>query len=236
MKTLFNRWITKTEPVTFHAQPLHTQEQPHELEQQLDRVRQQEHYQDLLKLLRYDPQLRALIREVVHSDQPEPVVTPRQTTPVVETGKPEPRQFDSLRQSLVLELTFLQAVNRHSAIKQRWLNDAGDDEGQQLVQLLARAAQWDEVLQLWDLLAQQCKERQRSASTDELLILDSALAVHNRIWQGRQALLQTADTICFDYEIHERVDLKGERVVEQCLPGLVNAAGKLQRKCLVKTR
>lgn len=149
---------------------------------------------------------------------------------VVKAGKTDP-----LRSSLNQELAFLQAVNRDAAISQQFLGDTAGDEGQQLIQLLIRAAQWDEILQLWDRLANRCKDAQRAATQDELFILNAALTAHNRIWSGRQAQLQSIATDRFDYERHERAGLKGDHISEEYLPGLVNAAGKLQKKCLVKT-
>lgn len=142
---------------------------------------------------------------------------------------------DPLRSSLSKELAFLQAVKSDTAIHQQYLGNTANDEGQQLIQLLIRAAQWDAVLQLWELLANRCKKDQRAATQDELFILNAALAAHNRIWSGRQAQLQSITTDRFDYERHERAGLKGDHIDEEFLPGLVNAAGKLQKKALVKT-
>lgn len=171
------------------------------------------------------------VEKIVEVEKPVEVFVDRIVEKIIEVEKPDP-----LRLSLTRELEILAAVNRDADIQKLWLSGAEYTEGQQLIQLTARAAQWDEVLQLWDLLANRCKQAQRPATSDELQILAAAVAIHNRIWSGRQAQLQSATTERFDYEIHERVGLKGDHISEECLPGLVNAAGKLLKKCLVKTR
>ncbi len=185
----------------------------------------------ILPLSAREPEVRVVekiveVEKIIEIEKPVEVI--KEVVKVVE--KPNP-----LRQSLNQELRFLAAVNQDVTMRQQWLTGVGSEEGQQLVQLLARAAQWDEILNLWDQLANRCKEQQRVATEAELLILTSALAVHNRIWQGRAALLKPVGSDQFDFEHHERVGLKGEKITGECLPGLSNAAGKLQRKCLVKT-
>lgn len=201
-----------------------------------------------------DPEVQARIRQIIQEQEKiaQPVIPPEprvvEVEKIVEVEKPvevfvdrivekivEVEKPDPLRLSLAHELAVLAAVKRDSDICKLWLSGADNSEGQQLMQLTARAAQWDQVLQLWDLLANRCKQDQRSATTDERMILEAALATHNRIWSGRQAQLQSITTERFDYELHERVGLKGDHISGECLPGLVNAAGKLQKKCLVKT-
>ena len=226
-------------------------------------VEQQKPFRQMLLalLLQQDNELRALIQDTAHGDSAQPGVG-RESDPVVESEirevekivekiieveKPvevikevvkvvEVEKPDPLRLSLAQHLHFLEVVNQDAEIKQMLLLGTGDEEGSQLVQLLARAAQWDEIEKLWDLLAQRCKNDQRAASEDELLMLTSALAVHNRIWQERKAwLLQSEAEDQFDFKKHERVGMRGERIDGQCLPGLVNPAGNVVRSCLVRT-
>ena len=227
-------------------------------------VEQQKPFRQMLLalLLRQDNELRALIQDTTQGDsaqlvvghESEPVASPeireveKIAEKIIEVEKPvevikevikevEVEKPDPLRLSLAQELHFLEVVNQDAEIKQMCLAGAGDEEGSQLVQMLARAAQWDEIEKLWDLLAQRCKNDQRAASEDELLMLTSALAVHNRIWQERKAsLLQSKSAGQFNFEQHERViEKKGELITGQCLPGLINAADKVTRRCLVRT-
>lgn len=167
---------------------------------------------DLLLLLRNDDELRALIRTIV--EQPveeedsanvqeapeeivdEPVEAPP-PKPAIQTfwsapappppAPPPPAPVDPLRRQLAAQLALLQAVRADEELASQWLGTDQEDEGQQLVRLIARVSQWDTVMDLWDFLANRCKQGKRAASPAEHQILAAALAAHNLRWIGRQA-------------------------------------------------
>jgi hypothetical protein len=142
---------------------------------------------------------------------------------------------DPLRAELAPELKLLKAVQADAELAATWLWVA-ESEGRQLARLLAVLAEWDEILSLWNRLANRCKSEQRAASATELNILQAALALHNLRWRDRAAKLLTVDTgAAFHHETMERGTAKGSTVAEVWLPGLDNAAGQLQKKPVVKT-
>ncbi len=144
---------------------------------------------------------------------------------------------DPLKDAMAPELELLAYVCADEQLRKAWLGNADEDEGRQLVRLIAVASQWDQILRLWERLAERCKEAQRSATAAELQILSHCLAVHNLIWRGPQARLQAAvvGSPC-DERLHERGTANGLVVTAQWLPGLLNAAGQLQKRPLVATR
>lgn len=126
-------------------------------------------------------------------------------------------------------------ITQDPALKHAWFSIEEPVE-RQLVRLIAIASQWDRLLLLWDGLAARCKDEQRTASTTEQNILARCLALHNLIWQERQAgLCSVSSGTPFDPLCHQRGTLHGDIVSAQWLPGLRNAAGQLQRKPLVRT-
>ena len=140
-----------------------------------------------------------------------------------------------LRQELTPELQFLKLVQTDTELA-AWLLDTEATEGRQLTRLIAMAAQWDQILQLWDRLAERCKEGQRPASIAEKEILTASLSVHNLIWNDKQAYLKSAILgVTYNYEQHERGTTQGDKVNSEWLPGLVNPAGTMQKKPLVQT-
>lgn len=142
---------------------------------------------------------------------------------------------DPLRAELAPELKLLKSVQADAELAAAWLW-AVESEGQQLVRLLAVLAEWDEILSLWNRLADRCKNEQRAATATELNILQAALALHNLRWRDRAAKLLTVDTgAAFHHETMERGTAKGSTVAGVWLPGLDNAAGQLQKKPVVKT-
>lgn len=216
---------------------------------------------DLLLLLRNDDELRALIRTIV--EQPveeedsanvqeapeeivdEPVEAPP-PKPAIQTfwsapappppAPPPPAPVDPLRRQLATQLALLQAVRADEELASQWLGTDQEDEGQQLVRLIARVSQWDTVMDLWDFLANRCKQGKRAASPAEHQILAAALAAHNLRWIGRQAGFRHVEVgAAYDFRHHQRGTSTGDTVRAEWLPGLTNAGGEMQKPPLVQT-
>jgi hypothetical protein len=213
---------------------------------------------DFLLLLNHDDSVRQLIKDIVQdntlntlsdqNDDPDfdevlekpapmsaPATIPKRPapvpTPVVVVQKP-----DILRTDLAPELQLLRLVNKDLKLARAWLGEEEEPEGRQLVRLVAVASQWNQILLLWDRLAERCRQAQRKATQDELSILGSSLDLHNLIWDGKAAEMQHANLgDSFDYDYHERGRSTGDDVRGEWLPGLISAAGMRQRKILVAT-
>ena len=211
---------------------------------------------DLLLLLREHKALWALIQEIVakpydacHNADSDAVddEDERGSAPLAPSlsalhaepapiARPVPHPMDPLRQQLAPELELLHALRADAELAAAWLGAAAENEGRQLTRLVACAAQWDLLSDLWDKLAARCKQAQRGTSTAELQILRGALALHNLRWQGRQAqLAEVAAGATYDYERQQRGTATGDTVRALWLPGLVNAGGQLHKKPLVQT-
>jgi hypothetical protein len=143
---------------------------------------------------------------------------------------------DALSQALQPERRLLAMVRADAELAADWLGDVDEDEGRQLVRLIARASQWDAILDVWDRLATDCKGAQRAARPEQLELLSACLKVHNLIWHSRQAGLVHAQIgATYDHRQHQRGTHSGERIQAEWLPGLMNAGGSLQKQPLVAT-
>ena len=166
---------------------------------------------DLLLLLKADPEVQEAIRQLVAYPEtasqallppPEalqafeepPEYDPPSVAPPVPAARPAPVE-DGLHAALAAELELLAWIDQDRELAQAWLG-VEDDGERRVVRLIAVAAQWDRLLLLWDRLAARCKEEARPASPVERQILARCLALHNLIWQGRQASLQIQ--VCFE--------------------------------------
>ncbi|SEM95597.1 hypothetical protein SAMN04487857_107203 [Pseudomonas sp. ok272] len=193
----------------------------------------------LLTLLASDPDIRQAVRDIVASPavrvapepEPEPVAAPVDVAPPATVpAAPEP-----LRVELAPQLIVLATLAADPDLASTWLVD-GDSEGLQLARLLASAAQWERLLELWDVLAERCKEAARPATAAELSILEGCLSIHNLIWRDRQAQVCSVEAgVEYDYRLHQRASLRGEVITQQWLPGLANAGGERQRLPLAAT-
>lgn len=213
-------------------------------------------YPDLLLLVKEDKRLRQLIRCILQTDQEDnepaqPTVRDAtESTAVIQPDRSlaaaikvrsssQPTNSISqepLRPQLQPEFELLALIRSDAELATRWLPDESEPEGRQLIRLVALLAHWDQVLQLWDRLAERCKSERRAVSVSEQRILAGALDIHNLIWRDRAARLQpVAPGTVFDYKQHERGVSVGETIRAEWLPGLLNAAGQLQKKPLVET-
>lgn len=215
---------------------------------------------DLLLLLRHDPTVQQLIRTIVLGDAAS-VSTSGESIESSETNarsvqksphgyhisetstSPQPRlripdKPDALRTELAPELALLTLVENDPELARAWLGDVdrAEAQGRQLVRLIAVASQWSQILLLWDRLASRCRDGRRKVTADELKILRISLDLHNLIWDGKSAEMQHADQgEPFNHDRHERGRSTGDSVRNEWLPGLVSAAGLIQRKILVET-
>jgi hypothetical protein len=146
---------------------------------------------------------------------------------------------DGLRGQLAPELALLKAVQADTELAQVWLHTdvvGTENEARQLVRLLAVMGDWDELQALWTRLADRCKNDRRPATANEYTVLQTALALHNLRYRNRAAqLAQVAVGSAFHHETMERGTPKGSTVQAVWLPGLLNAAGSLQKQTLVQT-
>lgn len=193
----------------------------------------------LLTLLASDPDVRQAVLELVAPSAvvvapepaPERVEAPVDVAPLVAL----PAAPDPLRTELAAQLTVLATLAADPDLASAWLVD-GDSEGLQLARLLASAAQWERLLELWDVLAERCKDAARPATAVELSILEGCLSIHNLIWRDRQAQVCSVEAgVEYDYRLHQRASLRGEVITQQWLPGLANAGGERQRLPLAAT-
>lgn len=135
--------------------------------------------------------------------------------------------------SLKPEFDFLQQVQSHSELSSILLPNSN----QNLLQLIAIASQWNNVLRIWDTLAAQVKNTQQAISTTEQHILEHSLALFNLTLQSNQATLQNPELgESYDYDIHQKVSGSGGSIEQVLLAGLYNAAGDKVRASVVTTR
>ena len=143
---------------------------------------------------------------------------------------------DKLREMLANELRLLKVVQNDEELVKVWLHAESENEAEKLVRLLAVMGDWGELQALWNRLADRCKTQRRAATEDELFVLNKALALHNLRYRDSKAqLTQVEKGIAFHHETMERGTPKGSTVLAVWLPGLMNAAGKLQKQTLVQT-
>lgn len=107
------------------------------------------------------------------------------------------------------------------------------DESSQLLDFTARSSQWDNIVRVWEQLAEQCKNTHQAVKADELLILKNCIDLYNRTLNGHQAQLefpQIGDE--YDYAKHTQLS-DGDEVQEVLLPALSSPAKSYAKLAIV---
>ena len=146
---------------------------------------------------------------------------------------------DTLREQLKPEMDLLKAVKEDAELAQVWLHSgevSNENEARQLVRLVSVMGDWDELQRLWSRLADRCKKDKRPITKIEEAVLKTALYFHNLRYRDHAAkLVYVPVGSDFHHETMERGTAQGSTVQDVWLPGLQNAAGKLQKQALVQT-
>lgn len=150
--------------------------------------------------------------------------------------KVEVQLVDPIRNDLASSLNVLNLVKNDADFSTWWVS-ANDSEGEQMLKLTAVLAQWRNIEDVWDKLANRCKDEKRSATESELALLHGAVALFNKSLsnnnQARLISVRLGDE--YNYEKHQRGTSQGDKITAEWLPSLQNSAGELVKKVVVAT-
>lgn len=144
----------------------------------------------------------------------------------------KPEWVDSLKPFLD-EVEFFEKVSQEPALAQILL----PNQSTNIKQLIVNASQWNNILRVWDELANIIKCQQIAISDNQMKILLHCLKLFNLTLSNRQVRLDSPEVgDSYDYEIHEQVMGDGDSIIQVLLPSLCNAGDERVRPALVATR
>lgn len=144
----------------------------------------------------------------------------------------KPAWVDSLKPFLD-EVEFFEQVRQEPDLAQILL----PNQSTNIKQLIVNASQWNNILRIWDELADAVKSQQRAISNNQMAILSHCLELFNLTLGNRQVRLDSPEVgDSYDYEIHEQVMGDGDSITQVLLPSLCNAGDERVRPALVATR
>ena len=111
------------------------------------------------------------------------------------------------------------------------------NSNEDVLTVITTAAQWNNVVRIWDVLDKKVKETKKVLSEDEQAILVQSLKLFNlSLPEGHQATLQYPEIgEVYDYDIHQKVFGSGGSITQVLLAGLYNVAGEKARSAIVET-
>lgn len=144
----------------------------------------------------------------------------------------KPAWVDSLKPFLD-EVEFFEKVSQEPALAQILL----PNQSTNIKQLIVNASQWNNILRVWDELANIIKCQQIAISDNQMKILLHCLKLFNLTLSNRQVRLDSPEVgDSYDYEIHEQVMGDGDSITQVLLPSLCNAGDERVRPALVAIR
>jgi hypothetical protein len=195
-------------------------------------------YADLCLLLTHDQVLRELVLAATTINRHEPALPFNQEMQVpIDKRRREIKPVAAavpLHIELEKQLNMLAILKQDIELQTLWLGQSTATNQSPLVKVIAISANWDRILELWDIIAARCKKTANPANTAEMTILFGAIDIHNHIWQGTAVTVNHAVVGGkYDFNTQTRINNGGEVVLIELLPGICNAAGEQQRKPLI---
>ena len=103
--------------------------------------------------------------------------------------------------------------------------------------LVSRCGSWNNLVELWELLAHRCEVEEREASEEERRALDVVLHLFNCSQRSRKAELMIPENgAIYRSSIHRKMKGEGESICSVWLPGLINVQGERKTKPLIETQ
>ncbi|MFW1859943.1 hypothetical protein [Acinetobacter defluvii] len=110
------------------------------------------------------------------------------------------------------------------------------DDATKILAFISASSQWQNIVRIWDKLAEQCKSSQQELETGKLKLLENAIFLYNLTLLNTQAQLKTPDlNTDYDYNIHNQISGSGSQIKLVLLSGLYNASGEKVKSALVIT-
>lgn len=217
-------------------------------------------YTDLILLLKYDEDTRFLIRNILNNNIELPQtdnirIENTESVESIESIKinnffPIKKETSlstnnnnnnlsksktKLEDELSNELILLEYIKNDDILNKEFIK-TDLDSGQQLISLIVNLSNIENIINVWNSLATKCKSEKRAANSSELFILNEILRLYNMRWNNQSAkLIHSEINIDFHHEKAIRGTSKGGTIITEWLPGICNAAGKIEKLPLVET-
>lgn len=168
--------------------------------------------------------------KIIYKDK---IVEKRIEIPVEKIVEKQVEVTPKWAKSLEPQLNFFNQVRKYPDLIKILLPNSNED----VLTVITTAAQWNNVVRIWDVLDKKVKETKKVLSEDEQAILVQSLKLFNlSLPEGHQATLQYPEIgEVYDYDVHQKVSGSGGSITQVLLAGLYNVAGEKARSAIVET-
>lgn len=134
---------------------------------------------------------------------------------------------------LEVQYLYFQKLNDFPELK-RILVQSDVDESVALISFISRSSQWQNIIRIWDKLAEYCRNTEEEISSEQLIFLENMLFLYNLTLSNAKAELSSPD-FGDDYDFRKHTHLAGEgtKINQVLLPALYSGAGEKIKSALV---
>lgn len=105
-----------------------------------------------------------------------------------------------------------------------------------ILAFISSSSQWQNIVRIWDKLAEQCKNSQQEPEPQKLKLLENAIYLYNLTLLNTKAELRLPILqMGYDYNVHNQIAGSGHHIKAVLLAGLYNASGEKVKSALVIT-
>lgn len=110
------------------------------------------------------------------------------------------------------------------------------DQKNALLSFISCSSQWQNIVRIWDKLAEYCKSNHQEIDPDQFKFLENALFLYNLTLSNSRAELRSPKiNDDFDFANHTQVAGLGNSISQILLPALYSASGEKVKSALVIT-
>jgi len=114
------------------------------------------------------------------------------------------------------------------------LVQSGGDESVALMSFIGRSSQWQNIIRIWDKLAEHCRITQQEISSEQLNFLENMLFLYNLTLSNAKAELNSPESDDdYDFRKHTQLAGEGTKIKQVLLPALYSGAGEKIKSALV---
>ncbi|MEK5759055.1 hypothetical protein [Acinetobacter variabilis] len=140
-----------------------------------------------------------------------------------------PRWVKGLEQQYL----YFQKLNDFPELKSI-LVQSGGDESVALMSFIGRSSQWQNIIRIWDKLAEHCRITQQEISSEQLNFLENMLFLYNLTLSNAKAELNSPESDDdYDFRKHTQLAGEGTKIKQVLLPALYSGAGEKIKSALV---
>lgn len=189
--------------------------------------------EDIVSRKQVEPQI--VYKDKIVEVPVEKVIEKRVEIPVEKIIEKKVETIPQWAMSLEQQYCYFQQLKHFSELQEILIQN-NQDEQTALLSFISCSSQWQNIIRVWDKLAEHCKNTQKQIETEQLQFIENTLFLYNLTLSSSQAELRSPKVNDdYDFGNHTQVAGVGGSIHQVLLPALYSASGEKVKSALVVT-